>query len=173
MAQPAPTNPNLDTTGAYCAEGQQGRVWFLAGSFGPEPVSRTCTVSVGMAFLVPVLNNAYFAFATDPAEQRTEEYIRAQAGSAFPALTLEATIDGNAVSGLARYYEESSLFTITLGPDNVFGLPEGFVLDPGADAGYYLMVTPLSPGVHTLHFGGTTNNGFSVDVTYHLSVVSG
>ena len=35
--------------------------------------------------------------------------------------------------------------------------------------GYYLMLKPLSPGVHTLHFVGTIP-GFSLDITYHLRI---
>src|SRR5262245_48114767 len=31
---PLARNPVVDTTGAFAAEGQQGHVWFLAGSFG-------------------------------------------------------------------------------------------------------------------------------------------
>src|SRR5947207_2608039 len=34
LAIPVATNPNLDTTGAHCGEGQAGPVWFLAGTFG-------------------------------------------------------------------------------------------------------------------------------------------
>src|SRR5262249_10337841 len=46
---PATTNPNLDSTGAHCTEGQSGHVWFLAGSFGtlPSPIIRNCTVPAG------------------------------------------------------------------------------------------------------------------------------
>src|SRR5439155_23432452 len=62
LAQPLSTNPVLDTTGANCAAGQSGRVWFLAGTFSAGTVSRSCTVPAGTALLFPVLNNAYFAF---------------------------------------------------------------------------------------------------------------
>src|SRR5215831_17578658 len=34
MSIPSDKNPNLDPTGAHCAEGQIGPVWFLAGTFG-------------------------------------------------------------------------------------------------------------------------------------------
>ena len=53
---PAATNPNLDATGANCAEGQLGHVWFLAGSFGPLtisfPINRFCTVPTWDIFFV-------------------------------------------------------------------------------------------------------------------------
>ncbi len=45
---PAPINPVSDLTGANCGVGQQGPVWFLAGtgflSPPPGPVTRDCQV---------------------------------------------------------------------------------------------------------------------------------
>jgi hypothetical protein len=40
----ADVNPNLDDTGANCGQGQAGNVWFLAGTFGGDPVTRKCTI---------------------------------------------------------------------------------------------------------------------------------
>src|SRR2546430_5217700 len=40
LSIPNSTNPNLDTTGANCAVGQTGQVWFLAGTFGGPAVTR-------------------------------------------------------------------------------------------------------------------------------------
>ncbi len=58
--------------------------------------------------------------------------------------------------------------------EGVFGFPgiSGTVFPVVAD-GYYLMLAPLSPGPHTLNFGGTfgAELGFGVDVTYHLNAV--
>ncbi len=57
LAIPAATNPNLDTTGENCAEGQSGQVWFLAGSFGGT-FERACPVPTGKALFFPILNAA-------------------------------------------------------------------------------------------------------------------
>jgi hypothetical protein len=52
-----PVNPVLDSTGTHCAEGQTGQVWFLAGTFGgPGTTTRSCTVPLGQALLVPLVN---------------------------------------------------------------------------------------------------------------------
>jgi hypothetical protein len=32
------------------------------------------------------------------------------------------------------------------------------------------MIDPLPPGTYTLKFGGIFNNGFGVDVIYHLTI---
>jgi hypothetical protein len=170
LSQPVSTNPVLDETGANCAAGQSGLVWFLAGTFGGS-ATRSCTVPTGKALLLPVLNNAYFAFESDPPEQRTEEFVRGQVSFFKDAVTsLSATIDGVSVANIKeRYFAESPLFTVVLPADNLFGLPEGFVLDPSVDVGYYLMVEPLAPGEHTIHFAGALP-GFSIDVTYAITV---
>jgi hypothetical protein len=170
LSQPVSTNPVLDETGANCAAGQSGPVWFLAGTFGGS-ATRSCAIPTGKALLLPVLNNAYFAFENDPPEQRTEEFVRGQVSFFEDAVTrLSATIDGVSVASIKeRYFAESPLFTVVLPADNLFGLPEGFVLDPSVDVGYYLMVEPLAPGEHTIHFAGALP-GFSVDVTYAITV---
>jgi hypothetical protein len=58
IEQPAGVNPVTDTTGQFCATGQKGAVWFLAGTFGvPSSVSRTCTVPAGQALFFQSLVN--------------------------------------------------------------------------------------------------------------------
>jgi hypothetical protein len=86
--------------------------------------------------------------------------------------SMGATIDGAPVSGLASgksaYRAPSPWFSYTLPADNI-GSKEGCDFPPGtmppavdghpgatAD-GIYLMATPLSPGVHVIHFGGEIN----------------
>ncbi len=56
LSEPKATNPVIDPNGADCAEGQSGKVWFLAGS--PTPVTRNCTVPAGKALFFPVINSA-------------------------------------------------------------------------------------------------------------------
>jgi hypothetical protein len=52
-------------------------------------------------------------------------------------------------------------------------LPEGSTFVTGAASdGYWLMLEPLSPGTHTIEFGGTAKNtGFQLNVTYTITVV--
>src|SRR4051794_14600854 len=64
---PVPSNPILDTTGAKCGVNQPrytgwGDNWFLAGSFGSDPVTRNCTVPLGRTLFIPVANYGYGAF---------------------------------------------------------------------------------------------------------------
>lgn len=182
LTQPAAVNPLLDPTGANCAQGQSGRVWFLVGTFGAGTATRSCTVPKGTALLFPVLNSFSGATRLDPPEQQTEAYQRMQVTPQMRAATdLQASIDGVAVPSIKeRYFEESVVFRVVLPADNIFGVnrlcepsatPDaGCVVFPTVDAGYYLMVKPLTPGTHTIHFTGTAAFG-TVEVTYTITVV--
>lgn len=172
LAQPAATNPITDTTGEDCDNGQSGPVWFLAGTFGGDPVTRACTIPFGKTIVIPVANGLYGAFPEDPADQRTEAYVRSQVTPSLQAATdLKASIDGSQVTDVkGRYFEQSTLFTFTFGADNVFGVPAGTQLAPAADAGYYLALYPLLPGNHTVKVSGTVPGTGTVDVTYKIKV---
>ena len=182
LAQPVDVNPILDPTGEDYAQGQQGRIWFLAGTGfgGPETVSRTCTVPKGAALVFPVLNQFAGWGTADPPEQRSEEFQRSQALPPMLAATyLSATVDGVAVEDVSRYLEESFVFRVVFPADNIFGLDSscspspmpdaGCVVFPSVDAGYYLVTKRLNSGTHTIHFSGTTGD-FTVDVTYTITV---
>ena len=177
----ASANPLVDTTGDACAVGQRGLIWFLAGASGdfggPTTVTRECTVPAGRILFFPVLNLAYFAFLTDPPDERTIAFIRSHVTGVENTTGLFAEIDGAPVPNIARYLEKSSIFNIILPPGNIFeafGLGPNFVLSPSADEGYYLAVALPPPPAgsqtarHTLHFGVKNK----VDTTYHLTVIA-
>jgi hypothetical protein len=169
LAQPADKSPLLDTTGANCAQGQSGLVWYLAGSW-VGPVSRSCTIPAGKHLVFPIVNAAYFAFESDPAEQKTEAFVRSQVEDIINSTKLEVEIDGVAVKNPERLFERSNLFSVTLGANNVFDLPAGFKLSPSVDAGYYVVMAPLLGGQHTVHFYAEAFDGSVQDVTYNLNV---
>ena len=159
LTQPAAVNPLLDPTGANCAQGQSGRVWFLVGTFGGGTATRSCTVPKGTALLFPVLNSFSGATRTDPPEQQTEAYQRMQVTPAMRAATnLRASIDGIPVPNIKeRYFEESVVCRVVL-PADASSASIGLVSPlrrPGRRAAscfllwtpsYYLMVKPLKSG---------------------------
>jgi hypothetical protein len=54
--------------------------------------------------------------------------------------------------------------------DNVLGAPAG-TTSLAVDAGVYLMLTPLSPGSHTIHVRGTFDEfDFTIDTTFNITV---
>jgi hypothetical protein len=169
LEQPTSTNPLVDPTGAQCANGQQGKVWFLAGTITGEPVTRNCTIRTGTALLFPVVNAFECVNPGDP--NPGEAALRERVAYVREATNLSATIDGAAARNLTAYFEDSEVFFITLPEDNIFGAPAG-VYGPCVDAGIYLLVHPLPPGQHTIHFTGDIG-GFVVDVTYNITTVAG
>jgi hypothetical protein len=168
---PADQNPLLDATGADCAVNQPvPGVFFLAGTIGGGPVTRTCTVPVGTAFLVPVLNASFFAQATDPADQRTEAFVRSQVTCTENAPSLSLVVDGTALLNPQSFLEKSTLFSVDLPPNNIFGAPAQ-VLSPSVDEGYYGFVEPLTPGSHVVHITSSSAAcGIAIDATYNLTV---
>jgi hypothetical protein len=131
---PAGVNPNLDTTGANCGQGQSGHVWFLGGTFGGSAV-RTCNVPNGVSLLFPIQNTAFGAGLGDclsppPGNPLPCDVAVLRAGAAAnqdnPQL-LTANVDGVALQDLTAYRFQSPVFSFFLTADNlltVLGLPD-------------------------------------------------
>jgi hypothetical protein len=179
----------LDADGTDCRVGQQGRVWFLAGTFGPgdpaNPTERSCDVPEGSAIFFPVLTNFYGAFLSDPSDQRTADFVRSATDScdSNTVRDLSVTIDGVAVKNPEKYYSssgDSSIFQIQLPADNLPGftpedVPE-LMLSPSAHQGFYIYLNPLRPGPHTIEWTGTWDcdgSATTESVKYDLNVLTG
>jgi hypothetical protein len=181
---PTDENPVADPTGEHCAAGQSGPVWFLAGTFG-GPAERHCEVPTGKALFFPLFNSVHennLCTDPDPDPQATFEELRAAAeADVAGAFDLFCVVDGVPLQNLENYAASSPVpFDIILVENNVifdlFGcadaLPGSY--GPAASAGYWIMLAPLKPGPHTIHFGGTAFGGaFEVDILYHLTFVPG
>ena len=172
---PVPDNPLFDETGEKCGVGQSGRVFFLAGVINVSGTAeRDCTVPAGKALFFPVLNVLCSELTGDGT---TEEALLTCADSAISATTeLHASIDGVPLSNLDDYRGTSSSFGFTLPNNNWlqffgFDAPAGFY-EPAVSDGFWLMLTPLPPGNHTINFGGTFGApiNFTLDITYNLIV---
>jgi hypothetical protein len=182
LGVPAATNPLLDLTGEHCAQRQVDDVWFLAGTVGPDPVVRECTIPEGKALFFPLINNFFGASLSDLPEERTEEFVRERAACTFP-VELFAEIDGFQIRRLDRRFtgesgSQSPIFNVQLPPGNIFGVDEEIVpelvLTPSAEQGFYLFVRPLSPGEHTVRWQaeGCLDPAIVQDITYNLAIVS-
>jgi hypothetical protein len=179
---PADVNPMLDETGANCAEGQQGVVWFLTGALGDRTVNRACTVPEGKALFFPVQNAMWFPFPNDPPlsdedkrnmEAGYHDWVAGAEGS--------ATIDDVEIEDLGQYQFNTGWFDAYMPDDNLIDYlygesyigpdwPDGWPAGdsgPHFNDGIYLLMTGLEPGEHTVNFTGW-NGG--LDVTYALEV---
>lgn len=180
LSNPAATNPVTDTTGAHCAQRQAGDVWFLAGSFGSSPVTRSCAIPFGKSLFFPLINTFYGAYLNDePPSTRTPEFVRSMA-TCTEAAQISVRIDRFNVPKPTRFFtgpsgSQSPIFYVQMPPDNLFGadpttIPE-LVLHPAAEQGYYLFVKPLARGLHTISWTATgCVPGFAQDIIYNLNV---
>ncbi len=186
LSFPLATSPVFDATGAYAAMGQSGPVWFLAGSYG-ETAERWCVVPAGKALFFPILNifNDYPCPDPNfqPAPGQTLEDFLTQGAHWYldHAIALGAEVDGVSLRDLENYRAFSRMFYVSMDPSLIVWDPccIGPTLQPGVAEGYWVMLAPLPPGDHTIHFTGTwlftlEADGFdwlfTLDVTYHLSV---
>jgi hypothetical protein len=175
------TNPLVDSTGAYATVGQENGIgpgdkfFFLTGTFGGD-ATRTVTVPQGKALFFPIFN--YDADnALDPPTDDGVPELKAIAKAKIDAATeLDATFDGNPVK---IFRSTSPTFKYTVPDENsiyaYFGLKgpqfEG-TIKPAVSDGYWAYIPPPSPGEHLLKFHSADSSGFSLNVTYHLTVGS-
>ena len=173
LEKPIPKNPLLGSYsgGPKCdgtpVSGTAGATWFLTGTLDGSTVTRTCTVPAGKNLFFPVLD--VVIIKSEPHEN--EAQLRAQANQYMdnvlraPDLTTFATVDGQDVQ-FSRIV--SPLFTWT-SPKNGLLSPPGKY--EGVADGIWVSLPPLSPGVHTIHFGGSAPSvSVKQDNTYVLTV---
>jgi hypothetical protein len=179
LSIPAATNPGNDTTGEFCAEGQQGPVWFLGSTFTSDPATRHCTVPAGKALFFPIATvisgaGAYDCDPTLPDVPCNIAALRVIAGDATDSVSLEVSIDGKGLRHLAGQHVQTPAFTLTYPEGNVFEAPPG-TLGPNVADGYWLMLAPLSAGKHTNRsralFTGGLFAGSVIEATTYLTVV--
>ena len=181
-----------------CALGNTGRVWFLGGINGPQNYTtayRSCSIPAGVALFFPVIdawgdnsNCANLPQGTLTGDQLAQ--LLAQQTNSIVAGSMSVTVDGRNVSGLndstTQYRATAAGFSYVLPANNwlspLFCPPPNSPIPagsspppPGAYAdGVYIMLAPLSVGVHHLSFTGQAAGGplgnVTQNVTYTLTV---
>ncbi len=172
------------TTLDFCATDKSGsQVIFLAGAGVPV----TCTIPAGKAIMFPTFNVEWSDVEAIAQEQATpgqscllpdqpygtsnaalQACATAQADHATaPGATLTAEVDGKPLTNLTNYRAVSAPFSFTAVAGNPFLssiCPDGCDGHAVAD-GFWIMLAPLSPGAHTIHF--TASVPFpEIDFTY-------
>jgi hypothetical protein len=168
-----------------CSTEQSGPVWFLGGKFCA--VGATCSYTAIRSCTVPAGKSLFFPIA-DFEDSALEENVSIHPGdSTYQQIatlrnvvsSLEGVtdiffqIDHQPIRQLQKYGVYSVAFGFTLPADNLFSAvyppPNNYYQEgtyfPGVDFGYYIMLQPLTPGNHTLHFGASW-----LDITYNLTV---
>jgi hypothetical protein len=70
-------------------------------------------------------------------------------------------IDGETVANIKQHRQTTGCFSLKTADKETYA----------ASDGYWLMLRPLKPGRHTIHFGGRFPDGFLQDVQYKLNVM--
>lgn len=152
-AMSMPVEPYVVPDGRICDLGQEGPVWFLAGTDGSFDVKRECRVPVGKHLFLPVIN----MFRQTPlGVEKGKKVMSCKQLQASVAINNDhlvsavVLIDGVPVKNVASYRVRS---------DGCFPtypkLPEDdrYITPIAASDGYWLMIEPLSIGRHTLTVG--------------------
>jgi hypothetical protein len=191
---PSASNPLLDTTGAFSSLGNEGQFFYLAGTTGNTSASRTATVGSDQYLFVPVLPvitfgdiSAYQPPTYANLRRDDAETVGIQPDGSAPNTKLFVTLDGKPVplpvgtTSLLDFRQFSpALFDLFIPADNLFASfgVTGPQTTPAVADGWYVLLAPLSPGTHTLSFGGETTGIGAYDgqmtftsTTYTLDVV--
>jgi len=175
--------PLFDSDGSQAGLNTAGPVIFLPGNFGGT-TTRTITVPHGKALLFPILNNLWIYSACYGIAEEDEafangtlaEYISSNVDPVLDGdgITLSATLDGREFNNLRNYRFNSGLYDFDANPELTDCLGDPCLVEEDLLAltnGFWLMLKPLSRGQHTLNFqGGIEDFGFSLDVTYYITV---
>jgi len=187
LSIPQSRNPLLDRKGANCASGQSAPVFFLVGTFtstvevNGDVVGTArrpqCDAPAGKPLFIPILNAEC---STVEGNGTTEGELRTCAKGFVDNVTeLSLEVDGKKMD---TFRADSPLFTFNLPQDNILQCPNPTagqppVVCPAGQSqsvadGYYALLEPLSPGVHTVRIHGKAQpindagNSFTLDVTY-------
>lgn len=177
MAIPTSHNPWTDSTGAYCAEGQSGPVWYLVNYSGKMNVAgygggttvRTCTVPAGKAVLI---SPDFMECSTIEGDGNTFADLSSCArGYADEETQAGVTVDGvHFTNLLTRYRFATPLFTFKYPADNLLQMTTPGVTKSAADV-FCVILAPLAAGPHTVEAHIVNPSvGETANVTYHLTV---
>ncbi|MGE5611135.1 MAG: hypothetical protein ACM359_17930 [Bacillota bacterium] len=169
-------NPLTDPTGENAYANQHGNVFFLAPSLG-NTYTRNITLPQGQYLFFPILTSIVFNL---PEETYTEAEMRQQLDDfSSTASLLYASVDEQVRNiWIYRAASPAGGFQVTVPESNIFDSPsDGFDLpggtySPAATDGWWLLVEPLSPGLHKIAFkGGTGDLDLVQGTIYNITVV--
>ena len=169
-----------DLSGVNVEKNQSGPVYYLPGT-NDGFAERSITMPAGKSILFPVINNMHDfpcpdkGYGPDP-DQTVESFLLENAGRAIDrAQNMVVMLDGNPVEVKRSHRITTDLFYFKGDP----GLAHCYDACITGDAqaavsdGYWMMLRPLEPGVHTLQFGGEVKDfAYSTNTIYHITVRS-
>lgn len=177
LSIPEKINPISDMTGEFCAQGQNGPVWFLGGTWGGS-VERTCTIPAGKAIFWGPIN-----YSCSPVEFPlfdTEAELRDCVKKPMDkVLAVNVKINGKDSPDLKQFRIQSPPFNFTFPEGNILGEDVPSQKTFSISDGYWIFLKPLPPGRYTIESTGTyltsdisteTPSAFSNTVKYNITV---
>lgn len=162
MSAPDGSDILADNSGDLCSLGQEGDIWYLAGSYESDKVTRRCVVPQGKYIFVPVADTMLW----DSADGQDCSLLQADVKiAADTARNLYLELDGRKIENFSA---------LRAAPRQCFSLPHE--TDIYASDGYWVLLSPLPKGSHSIRFGnkmgddGETTENSAQNIEYQLEV---
>jgi len=169
VTSPVETNPVLDHNGKYAHVGQNGPVWFLAGTFAENIMpTRKCIVPHGKAILFPIIN--YEINSDEEPTLRTDDEMVEHVVNDIDDIVKRIVIVNSINIPSYRVQSIPKVFDLTISENNPLGIAPG-VKRVAAD-GYWSFLHPLPDGQHEIYFHGSCNGGIRISNAKYLITVS-
>jgi hypothetical protein len=187
---PIASNPVVQSGDIGAVAGDQGSVFFLAGSTSPDPVTRNVIVPPNKPLFFPLIaiNVDNVALPGDPPTTLTAAELLDLVKVAFDNATdLFLEVDGVSMADLPSHRQTTlasqpysytttstdNLIDAVFGGDSTLGTGTyPSTVSPAVQDGYWVALEGFAEGTtHTLHFGGRNGFDFTQDITYNLTVV--
>jgi hypothetical protein len=132
---------------------------------------RRCTIPCNMAIMFPAIVSEK-SFAEYPQLRTEGDLINMALEVGERVKSPYAEIDGIRVSNMKQFRIRTAPFDLYFPENNIFRVQAG--VTRSVSDGYWILLDPLSSGIHQLRFGGESylmdKLEFKTDVTYHLTV---
>lgn len=164
-------NPTIDSTGKFCAEGQEPPVWFLAGTWVSEERNyprRKCSVPNGVSILFPLIN-----CEENPLEypnlKSKDDMRKSLSHDMGTVRKLECFVDAKELPP-QLVHSDPEFFSIRIRSD--MGLNEKGGATTMTSSGYWVFLKPLSAGNHKISLEGSYQHGkLYSGAIYDISVI--
>jgi len=160
MSVPDDRDMLADKTGELCTINQSGDIWYLAGSYQGDKITRHCAVPAGKYIFVPVADTMLW----DTKGGRDCKLLQNDVKDAIDtAHDMILEVDGKRLTDFKSY---------RAAPAKCFSLPNE--TDIYATEGYWVILPPLSKGAHIISFSsklgddGKTLENSAQNVEYQL-----
>ena len=164
-------NPTIDSTGKFCAEGQGGYVWFLAGTWVSEERNyphRKCSVPSEVSILFPLIN-----CEENPLEypnlKTQDDMTKSLSEDMATVRKLKCCVDGEELPP-QLVHSDPEFFGITIRSDMALNNKGGETTM--TSSGYWVFLKPLPKGNHHISLEGSYQYGkLHSGAVYDISVL--